>query len=286
MRMSRVVWVMTFVAWPLAGASRPLAGTAQSLLVPMDRVQENHLKAYGLTYWALEQYGEAEWLLNYRGGSFLLPDIEGLRSQAALRGITTERVSGADVAGIRAVIADSNMETVILEKAPSVAIYTPPNSTPWDDAVTMALEYAQIPYETIWDADVLRRGLDGYEWLHLHHEDFTGQYSKFFLTYAGSPWLQEEVSRNEEMAERLGSRVCLTSRRPSPSGSASTWMTAGSCWPCVPPPRPSSSRSVPSTPTSRPRIRTGHRLIRTPRARWNGTLRWPLGMVWCRPASP
>ncbi len=197
MRIARIVCVMAFVAWPKAGA-------AQSLLVPMDRIQENHLKAYGLTYWALEQYGEAEWLLNYRGGSFLLPDMEGLRRQASLRGITIEPVSGADIAGIRSVIADSNMEAVILEKAPKVAIYTPPNSTPWDDAVTMALTYAQIPYETIWDDDVIEGRLDEYEWLHLHHEDFTGQYSKFFLTYAGSPWLQEEVSRNEEMAERLG----------------------------------------------------------------------------------
>ena len=197
MRMVRAVLVLGFLSWPLPGA-------AQSLLVPMDRVQENHLKAYGLTYWALEQYGEAEWLLNYRGGSFLLPNMEGLRRQAALRGITTEEVSGADIAGIRAVIADSNMETVILEKAPKVAIYTPPNSTPWDDAVTMALEYAQIPYETVWDDDVIQGRLGEYEWLHLHHEDFTGQYSKFFITYAGSAWLQEEVSRNEEMAERMG----------------------------------------------------------------------------------
>ncbi|MCH7934678.1 MAG: asparagine synthetase B, partial [Gemmatimonadetes bacterium] len=154
----RAMWVLTFLAWPVPGA-------AQSLLVPMDRVQENHLKAYGLTYWALEQYGEAEWLLNYRGGSFLLPDMQGLRRQAALRGITIEAVSGADIAGIRAVIADSNMETVILEKAPKVAIYTPPNSTPWDDPVTMALEYAQIPYETIWDDDVVRGNLGEYEWL-------------------------------------------------------------------------------------------------------------------------
>jgi hypothetical protein len=170
----------------------------------MDRTQHNHLKAYGLTYWTLEQYSGAEWLLNYRGGSFLLPDMEGVRRQAALRGITIEPVSAADLAQIRAVIADANMETVVLEKAPNVAIYTPPNSTPWDDAVTMALEYAEIPYETIWDDDVLDGKLEDYEWLHLHHEDFTGQYSKFYITYAGSPWLQEEVARNEEVADRLG----------------------------------------------------------------------------------
>ena len=197
MKVVRTLVLTVMVGWPgIAGA--------QSLLVPMDRTQHNHLKAYGLTYWTLEQYSGAEWLLNYRGGSFLLPDMEGVRRQAALRGITIEPVSAADLAQIRAVIADANMETVVLEKAPNVAIYTPPNSTPWDDAVTMALEYAEIPYETIWDDDVLDGKLEDYEWLHLHHEDFTGQYSKFYITYAGSPWLQEEVARSEEVADRLG----------------------------------------------------------------------------------
>ena len=170
----------------------------------MDRTQVNHLKAYGLTYWTLEQYGRSEWFLNYRDGSFLLPDMPGIRRQAALRGVSIEPVGGADVAAIRAVITDSNMESVVLEKAPKVAIYTPPNSTPWDDAVTMALEYAEIPYEKVWDDNVIAGGLEDYEWLHLHHEDFTGQYSKFFITYAGSSWLQEEVARNEEAARRTG----------------------------------------------------------------------------------
>ena len=164
----------------------------------------NHLKAYGLTYWTLEQFGRSEWFLNYRDGAFLLPDTPAVRRQAALRGVTVEPVGGADVAVIRAVIMDSNMDAVVLEKAPKVAIYTPPNSTPWDDAVTMALDYAEIPYETIWDDDVVNGGLEDYEWLHLHHEDFTGQYSKFYITYAGSPWLQDEVARNEEVARRLG----------------------------------------------------------------------------------
>ena len=197
MRLLRWLSVLALVGVPL-----PAAG--QFLLVPMDRTQMNHLKAYGLTYWTLEQYGRSEWFLNYRDGSFLLPDMPGIRRQAALRGVSIEPVGGADVAAIRAVIMDSNMESVILEKAPKVAIYTPPNSTPWDDAVTMALEYAEIPYEKIWDDDVIDARLDDYEWLHLHHEDFTGQYSKFFITYAGSPWLQEEVARNEEAARRLG----------------------------------------------------------------------------------
>ena len=188
--------------WTLLIAPLPAAG--QFLLVPMDRSQVNHLKAYGLTYWTLEQFGRAEWFLNYRDGSFLLPDTPAVRRQAALKGVTVESAGGADVARIRAVIMDSNMDAVVLEKAPKVAIYTPPNSTPWDDAVTMALDYAEIPYEKIWDDDVVNGNLEDYEWLHLHHEDFTGQYSKFFITYAGSPWLQDEVARNEEVAQRLG----------------------------------------------------------------------------------
>lgn len=177
---------------------------AQLLLVPMDRGQADHLKAYGLAYWVLEQDGRAEWLLNFQGGAFFLPDTEGARRKAALMGVTIQPVGVADEARIRGIIAQSNMESVVLEKATRIAIYTPPNSAPWDDAVTMALEYAEIPYEKIWDIDVLRDGLEDFEWLHLHHEDFTGQYSKFYITYAGAPWLEEEVARNEEAARALG----------------------------------------------------------------------------------
>ena len=123
---------------------------------------------------------KAEWLLNYRGGSFLLPDREDVRREAAFRGVSIEMMNAIDEARMRAMVASSNMEAVPLEKAPQVAIYTPPNSTPWDDAVTMALEYAGIEYDKIWDGDVLEGNLSEYEWVHLHHEDFTGQYSKFF----------------------------------------------------------------------------------------------------------
>ena len=177
---------------------------AQMLLVPMDRSQANHLKAYGLAYWVLKQDGRAEWLLNFQGGSFLLPDSESTRRQAALMGVTIQPAGPADEARIRGIIAASNMESVVLEKATSIAIYTPPNSAPWDDAVTMALEYAEIPYEQIWDDEVIEGDLSRYEWLHLHHEDFTGQYSKFYITYAGAPWLEEEVARNEEAAQAMG----------------------------------------------------------------------------------
>jgi len=190
----------------LAALLTTLAGpaSAQWILVPMDRVQANHLRAYGVAYWLLQQSQKAEWLLNYRGGSFLLPDNPGVRREAALRGVSIEAMDASAEARMRATIASSNMEAVPLERAPKVAIYTPPNSEIWDDAVTMALEYAGIPYETIWDPEVLAGGLSEYEWIHLHHEDFTGQYSKFFLTYGGADWLQDEVERSQDMARSVG----------------------------------------------------------------------------------
>lgn len=188
----------------LVALALPATGSAQHLLVPMDRSQTNHLRAYGLTFWVLEQGEQAEWLLNFQGGAFLLPDRPTVRAEAAFRGVHTLPVGAAEVARIRGVVAGGNMEAVPLEKAPKIAVYTPPNSAPWDDAVTMALEYAQIPYEKIWDAEVMGGALEEYDWLHLHHEDFTGQYSKFYLTYAGAAWLQDEVARNQGMARQLG----------------------------------------------------------------------------------
>ena len=198
--MKRLASVLLLVG--LLVAARP--ASAQWILVPMDREQANHLRAYGLTYWVLEQSEKAEWLLNYRGGSFLLPDSPGVRREAALRGVSIETMDPSAEARMRATVASSNMEAVPLERAPRVAIYTPPNSEIWDDAVTMALEYAGISYETIWDPEVLSGGLSEYEWIHLHHEDFTGQYSKFFLTYGGADWLQEEVEQNQAMARSVG----------------------------------------------------------------------------------
>jgi len=199
-----ITWIAAFVlgVTAMASSARPAAG--QQLLVPMDDVQQNHLKAYGLTYKVLGAGGRAEWLLNYRGGAFLLPDQERVRRDAALMGVSIETLGGSDLAAIRADIESSNMEAVPLEKAPRIAVYTPPNSSPWDDAVTMALEYAEIPYERIWDPEVLGGALELYDWLHLHHEDFTGQYSKFYLTYAGADWLREEVNRNESVAREFG----------------------------------------------------------------------------------
>jgi len=180
--------------------------TAQQLLVPMDEAQTDHLKAYGLAYHVLEEGGTAEWLLNYRHGAFLLPDNEVVRREAALRGVVVEPASPADVAGIKAQVEQSNMEVVVLERAPGIAVYTPPNAAPWDDAVTIALTYADIPYDKVWDGEVLQGRLSGYDWLHLHHEDFTGQYSKFYINFTGAPWLQEQVERNEAMAREMGAR--------------------------------------------------------------------------------
>src|SRR5437762_1400057 len=179
--------------------------TAQpSLLIPMDDSQTDHLKAYGLTYKAIQAGLKAEWLLNYRGGSFLIPDGDPLRRDAALSGVRADPLEGGAVTSIRGEIEANNMDAVPLEKAPKVAVYAPPNAAPWDDAVTMALQYAGIPFTKIWDSEVVNGTLRDYDWLHLHHEDFTGQYSKFFLIYSGMPWLAEMVQRNSEMARRLG----------------------------------------------------------------------------------
>jgi len=182
----------------------PLPVSAQYLLIPMDERQSDHLRAYGLTYWVLQQGHTAEWLLNYRAGSFLLPDRPEVRREAGLRGVSFEERSVVQVAEIRATIAEENMESVILEKAPEIAVYTPPDSPPWDDAVTLALTYADIPYVPVWDREVLQGRLSEYDWLHLHHEDFTGQYSKFYVAYANEPWLKEQVRVNEAMAQEFG----------------------------------------------------------------------------------
>ena len=187
-------------------AFRPAPASAQQILVPMDDRQQNHLKAYGLTYNALKDGQRGEWLLNYRGGSFLLPATPEIQRRAALDGVTIEQISTSAVAALRAEIAGANMDAVPLEKAPKVAIYTPPRSPPWDDAVTLALQYAGIEYTTVWDEEVARGELSKYDWLHLHHEDFTGQLNKFFIAYRGAPWFTEQVERNMETARSLGFR--------------------------------------------------------------------------------
>jgi hypothetical protein len=188
----------------LAGAALAPAAVQARLLVPMDGAQADHLRAYGLTFWVLSRGMHGEWLLNYRGGSFLLPDAGAIRDEALVRGVTLEAVDEAEVARIQAEIADNNMESIKLETAPRVAVYVPPNAPPWDDAVQLALEYAQIPYTKLWDAEVLDGRMADYDWLHLHHEDFTGQYGKFYAAFASADWYRRQVEENEAMALRYG----------------------------------------------------------------------------------
>jgi hypothetical protein len=189
-----------------AAAVFALAPAEAKVLVPMDLSQSNHLKAYGLAYWSLTQGSNVEWLLNYRGGSFLMADFEALRRRAILMDVTIEEIGAGDEADIRRTIEQENMEAVLLEKAPRVAIYTPPDKQPWDDAVTLALTYAEIPYDTIWDEEVLAGRLSEYDWLHLHHEDFTGQYGKFYGSFHSAAWYQQQQALYEQLARAAGFR--------------------------------------------------------------------------------
>jgi hypothetical protein len=187
---------------------------AQYLLVPMERTQTNHLKAYGLTYWTLETPREypAKWLLNYRGGSFLLQDSPDVRARAQAMGVRVEPISELNYGQIRAEMDNNNMDEILLEKAPKVAVYAPPADTPyrdpWDDAVKIALDYAEITYEVIWDKEVQAGLLNEYDWLHLHHEDFTGQHGKFYRAFKHQVWYQQRVRLFESAATEAGfSRV-------------------------------------------------------------------------------
>lgn len=177
---------------------------AQRLLIYMDLAQTDHLKAYGVAYWALEHGWSVEWLLNFRGGSFMLDDSPELERLCNLRGVSYSIVSGSDVADIYKTIEENNMEVILLEKAPKIAVYIPPHHEPWDDAVALALDYAEVPYDRIWDPEVLSGELQKYDWLHLHHEDFTGQFGKFYAGYRNADWYIEEVRVNQDMAYRLG----------------------------------------------------------------------------------
>ncbi|MBL7966375.1 MAG: hypothetical protein JNK09_05200 [Prolixibacteraceae bacterium] len=185
-----------------------LANSAQSafLLIPMDEKQANHLKAYGLTYWALEQGTEVKWLLNYRGGSFLIQHQQAIASECLVRGVSVETIADGQANNLLADIAreDQNMDAVSMQKAPKIAVYSPPNKQPWDDAVTLVLTYAEIKFDVIYDEDILNGKLKDYDWLHLHHEDFTGQFGKFFQAYQHALWYQEEVKINKELAQKMG----------------------------------------------------------------------------------
>ncbi len=177
---------------------------SQKILIPMDLSQTDHLKAYGIAYWVLERNMNVEWLLNYRGGSFMMAYNNLIERELRIRGVSYNLVDATTVAKIYNTIEENNMEVVLLEKAPEIAIYQPPNFQPWDDAVALALTYAEIKYDRIWDKEVLEGKLDQYDWLHLHHEDFTGQYGKFYASHGRDQWYIEQQKLFEEEARKLG----------------------------------------------------------------------------------
>ena len=183
-----------------------LSAGASKLLIPMDETQANHLKAYGIAYWVLQNNVSLEWLLNYRGGSFLIDNIPTVTKECNLRGVSYQAIADVQAQQIYQEIADPevNMERVKLEVAPKIAVYSPPGKMPWDDAVTLVLTYAEIPYTIIYDTEIIRGELPKYDWLHLHHEDFTGQYGKFYRSFHNTAWYQDDVRMQEATAQSLG----------------------------------------------------------------------------------
>jgi hypothetical protein len=196
-------WKIVFLLLLWLGVS--LSGQ-QKILIPMDLSQTNHLKAYGVTFWVLERNGQVDWLLNYRGGSFLMEYAEVVAKECRVRGVTFESLSAGQATQVLADVQreDANTDVVRLEKAPRIAVYVPPNFKPWDDAVTLALEYAEVPYTKVWDEEVLAGKLSEYDWLHLHHEDFTGQYGKFYANFRTAQWYVEQQALYEREARQLG----------------------------------------------------------------------------------
>lgn len=199
-RIKKIIFFLSFFLLPFSFSY------ADKILIYMDLGQTDHLKAYGVAYWTLEQGYNVEWLLNYRGGSFMTDFHEELADVCRLRGVAFSVIDLSSAASIYKKIEENNMEVVLLEKAPAIAIYTPPNKEPWDDAVTLALTYAEIPYTTLWDEEVLRGELGKYDWLHLHHEDFTGQYGKFYRSFRNALWYKQDEATSELMAKKLGFR--------------------------------------------------------------------------------
>ena len=193
-----------------------LSAQAGKILIPMDESQKNHLKAYGIAYWVLENKINLEWLLNYRGGSFLIDNYPDITKECNIRGVSYQVIADVQAQQIYNEIADPevNMEPVKLEVAPKIAVYTPKGKQPWDDAVTLVLTYAEIPYTEIYDKEIIQGELPKYDWLHLHHEDFTGQYGKFYASFRNTAWYQDEVRNQEAMAAELGfSKVSAMKRQ-------------------------------------------------------------------------
>ncbi|MBX7142349.1 MAG: hypothetical protein K1X63_14830 [Chitinophagales bacterium] len=199
--MRRILLLLTLLT--LTGISRSMASV---ILIPMDTKQSDHLKAYGVAYWVLGKGLKVDWMLNYRGGSFSFPYFAEGENECVVRGVSYEVVPDAQYTSILSQLADPevNQDVIKLEKAPKIAVYSPKNKQPWDDAVTLVLTYAEIPYEIVYDDEVLQGKLPLYDWLHLHHEDFTGQFGKFYGAYANAPWYIEDVRANQEIATRWG----------------------------------------------------------------------------------
>ncbi len=179
---------------------------ASKILIPMDEAQKDHLKAYGIAYWVIKTYDtEIDWLLNYRGGSFMMDLSQRVQNEMVIRGVSYEVISDAQSNQILAVVAapDANMDNVKLQKAPKVAVYSPKTKQPWDDAVTLVMAYAEIPYDIVYDDEVMEGKLSQYDWLHLHHEDFTGQYGKFYQ-FKDYPWYRAQKQEAETIATKWG----------------------------------------------------------------------------------
>jgi hypothetical protein len=183
-----------------------LIARANHILVPMDKTQKNHLKAYGITYWVLQQEVEAEWLLNYRGGSFMFKYLQKFENELIIRGVSYEVISDAQALQIKNEISspEANMDVMRLEVPPKIAVYSPKSKQPWDDAVTLVLTYAEIPYDIVFDDEVLEEVLPKYDWLHLHHEDFTGQNGKFHRSFGAYKWYQDQQKELQEIAQKHG----------------------------------------------------------------------------------
>jgi hypothetical protein len=200
MKLNRYLLLLLFTLIVVRQAS------AAYILIPMDDTQKNHLKAYGIAYWVLTYDKEIYWLLNYRGGSYMFEHNKIFEDECIIRGVSYEVIADVQSTAILQEIADPqvNMDAIKLHKAPKIAVYSPKNKLPWDDAVTLVLTYAEIPYDVIYDTEVIEGVLPMYDWLHLHHEDFTGQYGKFWAAYRNYPWYQEDVRISEETAHSLG----------------------------------------------------------------------------------
>src|SRR5476651_1602275 len=199
-------YLLTFCFYLLALSLFPVLSKAASILILMDDQQKDHLKSYGIAFWTLKNNEEVDWLLNYRGGSFMMKYDAKLENECKVRGVSYEVLPDAKVNAIIAEVTDPsvNMDLVKLEKAPKMAVYSPKNKLPWDDAVTLVLKYAEIPYDVLYDEEVIKGDLPKYDWLHLHHEDFTGQYSKFYGSFRGAQWYMDDVAVQEATAHKLG----------------------------------------------------------------------------------